>query len=135
MSATPAVTASLQSIPYQVTLSDDLGHTWLADEPTELGGGNAGPSPDRLMLASLGSCTAITIQMVANRRQWPLTGIRVALQLNPDGKPETGNDIVRHIELTGDLSQEQREQLLKIANACPMHKLLSGEVRIHSDLR
>jgi putative redox protein len=117
-----------------VQLSDDLGHTWPADEPQEVGGGNTGPAPDRLILGGLGACTAITIKMVATRRNWPLTGVRVELQLNPDGKPESGNDIVRRVFLEGALSEEQRAQLLKIANACPMHKLLTGEVRIHTDL-
>ncbi len=134
MSGTPAVTAILQETPYLVQLSDDLGHTWLADEPLEVGGGNVGPSPERLILGSLGTCTAITVKMVAARRNWPLTGIRVELQLNPEGKPESGNDIVRRVRLEGGLSDEQRAQLLKIANVCPMHKLLTGEIRIHTDL-
>jgi putative redox protein len=134
MSGTPAVTAVLQDSPYLVQLSDDLGHTWPADEPEEVGGGNTGPAPDRLILGGLGACTAITIKMVAARRNWPLTGVRVELQLNPEGKPESGNDIVRRVFLEGALSEEQRAQLLKIANACPMHKLLTGEVRIHTDL-
>lgn len=134
MSGTPAVTAVLQDSPYLVQLSDDLGHTWPADEPQEVGGGNTGPAPDRLILGGLAACTAITIKMVAARRNWPLTGVRVELQLNPDGKPESGNDIVRRVFLEGALSEEQRAQLLKIANACPMHKLLTGEVRIHTDL-
>ena len=134
MSGTPAVTAVLQDSPYLVQLSDDLGHTWPADEPEEVGGGNTGPAPDRLILGGLGACTAITIKMVATRRNWPLTGVRVELQLNREGKPESGNDIVRRVFLEGALSEEQRAQLLKIANACPMHKLLTGEVRIHTDL-
>ena len=134
MSGTPAVKAVLQSTPYQVTLSDDLGHVWQADEPLEAGGGNSGPTPERLVLASLGACTAITVKMVAARRQWRLDEVRVELQLNPEGRPENGNDIVRRIELLGGLDEEQRSQLLKIANACPMHKLLTGEIRIHSAL-
>ena len=134
MSGTPAVAAVLQETPYLVQLSDDLGHTWLAGEPLDVGGGKVGPSPERLILGSLGTCTAITVKMVAARRNWPLTGIRVELQLNPDGKPESGNDIIRRVFLEGGLSEEQRAQLLKIANACPMHKLLTGEIRIHTDL-
>lgn len=134
MARIPTVKAVLQDVPYLVALSDDLGHVWQADEPTEAGGGNAGPTPDRLILGSLGTCTAITLKMVATRRNWPLTGVQVELQLNPQGKPETGTDIVRTIHLKGELSEEQRQQLLKVANACPMHKLLTGEVRIHTDL-
>ena len=134
MPATPFVKTVLGDTPYIVSFSDDLGHTWTADEPTEVGGGNTAPSPDRLILAGLGACTAITLRMVAARRQIPLTGVEVELQLNPDGKPEGGNDIVRKILLQGELSDAERAQLLKAANACPMHKLLTGEIRVHTEL-
>lgn len=134
MSSISRVTASLQATPYLVALHDDLGHAWSADEPEDLGGSNAAPDPTRLMLASLGACTAITLRMVAARRHWPLADVRVALELNPQGKPATGNDIVRRIHLEGELNDEQRAQLLKVAEACPMHKLLTGEVRIATAL-
>jgi len=134
MPATPFVKTVLGDTPYIVSFSDDLGHTWTADEPTEVGGGNTATSPDRLILAGLGACTAITLRMVAARRQIPLTGVEVELQLNPDGKPEGGNDIVRKILLQGELSDAERAQLLKAANACPMHKLLTGEIRVHTEL-
>ena len=134
MSGTPAVTATLHDTPYLVSFTDDLGHTWQADEPPDVGGGNTAPGPDRLILSGLGACTAITIRMVATRKQIPLTGVRVELALNPGGKPDGGNDITREIFLEGNLSDEQRAQLLKIANACPMHKLLTGEVRVLTTL-
>lgn len=134
MSGIPTVTAVLQDIPYVVSCTDDLGHNWTADEPVEVGGGDTAPAPDRLILSSLGACTAITLRMVAARRKLPLAGVRVELRLNPGGKPAAGNDIHRTIHLDGDLNDEQREQLLKIANACPMHKLLTGEVRIQTEL-
>ena len=61
MPATPFVKTVLGDTPYIVSFSDDLGHTWSADEPTEVGGGNTATSPDRLILAGLGACTAITL--------------------------------------------------------------------------
>ncbi len=135
MSNIPCVKARLEETPYLVSFTDDLGHTWTADEPAEVGGGNSAPTPERLILASLGACTAITLKMVAARRQLPLTGVEVELQLNPAGKPASGNDIVRQITLQGDLNDEQQAQLLKAANACPMHKLLTGEIRIQTELQ
>lgn len=121
--------------PYTITLSDDMTHQWLADEPADAGGANLGPSPMRMLLGSLGACTAITLKMYAARKQWPLSGIEVTLQLNPDGKAAaSGNDITRQIQLRGDLTDEQRERLLQIANACPVHKLLTGEVHINTAL-
>ena len=135
MSAIPTVKAVLEDAAYVVTFTDDLGHVWQADEPTDVGGGNTAPTPDRLILSGLGDCTAITLKMVAVRRQIPMTGIQVDLQLNPNGRPESGIDIVRHITLQGDITDEQKAVLLKAANACPMHKLLTGEIRIHTDLQ
>ena len=84
------VHASIGSTPYTVELSDDLGHRWLGDEPEDVGGANAGPSPERLLLSALGTCTAVTVSMYAARKQWPLTGVKVELAFNPDGKPAAG---------------------------------------------
>ena len=126
----PSVHVSQLPAPYQVRFADDQEHQWLGDEPEALGGGNTGPSPERLILASLGACTAITLRMYAARKGWALSDVQVELQLNPEGKPASGNDIRRVVHLSGELDEAQRAQLLKIANACPMHKLLTGEVRV-----
>ena len=120
--------------PYTVALTDDRAHTWLGDEPEDKGGANAAPDPTRLLLSSLGACTVITLQMYATRKQWPLTGVEVELQFNPVGKPASGTDITRRIDLLGDLSEEQRARLLQVANACPIHNVLVGEVRIETSL-
>ena len=86
------------------------------------------------MLGSLAACTAITLKMVAARKQWPLAGLRVELALNPEGRPAEGNDIALKLLLEGELDDTQRAELLRIATRCPMHRLLTGEVRIHTRL-
>lgn len=133
-SAFPKVTASIASdIPYTVTIVDGV-HRWFADESELDGGANAGPTPVQLLLSSLGACTSITVTMYAKRKVWPLTGVEVNLSYNPNGKPADGNQIVRSIILHGELSAEQRERLLQVANACPVHKILTGNIAIDTSL-
>lgn len=135
MKAFASVTVRQGTTPYQVHLEDDLGHTWLADEPDDLQGGNLGPSPTRLLIASLGACTAITLRMYAERKQWPLKGVRVELKLLTDVPvPEGGTQILREITLEGPLRPEQRERLLGIANACPVHRMLTGTIHVETRL-
>jgi putative redox protein len=128
--AESTVTAHIGSTNFRVLL-DDGKHTWLADEPESLGGGNRGPAPVSLLLSSLGACTSITLKMYAQRKEWPLTDVRVTLSFETG---DAGSTIDRKIVLEGDLSDEQRERLLQIANACPVHKILSHSITIRSGL-
>lgn len=128
------VRAASGAAPYLVELTGGH-HTWSADEPREAGGEDAGPGPHQLLLSSLGACTCITVRMYAARKGWSLSRVEVELQFNPDGAPAAGgSDIRRRITLHGKLSVEERERLLEIANRCPIHKVLTGEVRIATSL-
>jgi putative redox protein len=134
MNDIPTVRAVSDAPPYLVRLQSGA-HEWPADEPVAAGGADLGPTPHQLLLSALGACTAITLRMYAARKSWALEAVQVELQFNPDGVPAAGgNDIRRRITVRGALSAEQRERLLQIANACPIHKVLSGEVRIATSL-
>ncbi|MNT60008.1 OsmC-like protein [compost metagenome] len=98
-----------------------------------MGGGETAPTPSQLLLSALGACTTITLQMYAQRKQWPLQRVEVDLQLSPAGAG-AGNVIERTIRVAGELDDEQRKRLLQIANACPVHKLLEGGVHITTSL-
>lgn len=134
MSGPITVRAVSGAAPYLVELTDGV-HTWSSDEPREAGGADAGPGPHRLLLSSLGACTCITMRMYAARKGWALTRVEVELHFNPDGPPVAGgSDIRRRITVHGELSAEQRMRLLEVANLCPIHKTLTGEVRIATSL-
>jgi putative redox protein len=106
-------------------------HTWTADEPIDDGGTDTGPSPTELLESSLAACTAATLRMYADRKQWPLASANVAVHAElRDGVTH----LQRTLTLTGDLTQEQRERLLQIARQCPVSKMLTGEIRIESAL-
>jgi putative redox protein len=102
-------------------------HGITADEPTEHGGDDSAPSPQELLAASLASCTAITMEMYAERKGWQLPDVEVSVDYQPAerGCPTRFELVLR---LGADVPEEQVQRLLTIAAKCPVHRTLEGEV-------
>ncbi|MEE4380876.1 MAG: bifunctional alpha/beta hydrolase/OsmC family protein [Pseudomonadales bacterium] len=117
-------------------------HSWLADEPEAVGGGNRGPDPYELLLASLGACTSMTLRSYANRKRWPLDDVVVELSHRREHAADCEaceeaerrvEVLARRIHLVGDLDPEQRARLLEIADRCSVHRTLEGELQIRTE--
>lgn len=101
------------------------------------GGADDGPDPHQLLEAALSACTIITVQMYADRKQWPLVSVDVVAKVESEKKGADGvteTTISRAITFEGELSLEQRQRLFEIAEKCPIHRLLSGKTEIQSTL-
>ena len=108
-------------------------HRLVSDEQVDQGGEDAGPSPQELLAASLASCTAITMQMYAERKGWDIGEIAVDVDYEPAqrGSPTRFKMVY---ELPKELPEEQRTRLMQIACKCPIHRTLEGEVMFEEDV-
>jgi putative redox protein len=105
------------------------GHRLRADEETEKGGADTGAAPHELLLSALGSCTAMTLKVYAERKGWPLRDVRVLL----NGEHVDGRFVIaRTLQLDGELDAEQRLRLTEIADKCPVHKTLTNQIVINT---
>ena len=118
-------------------------HVWLADEPTAVGGADLGPDPYEHLLAALGTCTSMTIRMYANHKKLSLDDVTVTLSHDRqyiddcegcEEKPKKIEIINRTVNLKGDLSEQNRQRLLEIADRCPVHRTLKSDLEIRTQL-
>lgn len=132
----PRVTAKIsdaQGSPFAVAI-EASGHHLFGDEPLSQGGADRGPSPYDLLTAALGACTAMTVRWFAAQKTWPLDHVEV--EVRHGRKMEAGADAIidefqKTVTLIGPgLTDEQRAKLLDVADKCPVHKTLTGTIRI-----
>lgn len=116
---------------YQTTVTSGTHHI-IIDEPKRNGGADTGMDPQALLLASLASCTTITLRMYIDRKQWPIHEISVSAELFSIGLTKNIRCIISY---QGELSVEQELRLLQIANACPIHNILSKSMVIETVLK
>jgi putative redox protein len=105
------------------------GHSMVIDEPPDSGGADEGPSPTRLLAASLAACTAITIEMYADRKGWDLGDVEVVVDMQY-GEPSQPRSFEVVLRLPSALSEEQVERLKVISTKCPVHRTLAREVEV-----
>lgn len=103
-------------------------HHLFADEPVALGSADLGPTPYEYLCAALGACTSITLRMYVNRKKWPVEDIRVQVRhrkvVQDDGISR--DEFTRELTLKGELTAQQRERIIEIANKCPVHRTLEA---------
>ena len=119
------------------------GHHLTVDEPVPVGGSDAGPSPYEMLLAALGSCTAMTLRLYADHRKWPLERAVVKLRhhkvhakdcVDCETKPAKMDVVDRVLVLEGPLDDAQRAKLVEIAERCPVHQTLGGTIHVNTTL-
>ena len=113
------------------------GHTFQSDEPMTHGGDATGPSPHDLLLSALGSCTAMTLRLYADRKGWDIGNTTVALTIRWEQRDGHGDKlpvIERLIECDKPLTAEQQARLMEIADKCPVHRTLVVEKTINTRL-
>lgn len=110
-------------------------HLLVADELPAAGGDDRGPDPFQLLQAALGACTSMTLGVYARRKGWPLGEVTVRVARRREAAAGGVREVfTRQIEVGGPLDAEQRTRLLEIANKCPVHKALTGDIQIETTL-
>ncbi len=125
------IKASLGTELYRIELKSPTGNIVFADEPIDKGGQDKGFNPKELLAASLGACTCATVRMYADRKTWALESVNADVELvEEDGQTK----FIRKVQFTGNLDEEQRARLLAVANACPLHKILTHSIVIETSV-
>ena len=130
------IEAQLDRSQGSLTTLSNGRHHWRADVGQALGGGDLAPDPHDLLDSALAACTALTLELYIRRKKLPVTRLQVLME-HKELKNEAGQPVYRmerRLAIEGSLSSEERQRLLEIAGKCPIHKILEGEVQVHTEL-
>lgn len=127
------ITGHIGTQKYLCTISWRNGQ-FIMDEPTIIGGQDLGPDPYTALLASLASCTIATLRMYIDRKGWDIPEINIAVNAAQQQEGEFETIFSRHITFSNDVTTEQKEKLILIANKCPVSKILKGKITIKTQL-
>lgn len=127
------ISSSIKNEPYKIEIISQTGNKVIADEPIDKGGGNLGFSPKELLASALAACTSVTVKIYANRKEWDLQEVKINIELDYLSD-ENKTIIKRQLEFIGNLDESQVKRLLAVANACPVHKILSNPIEINTEL-
>jgi putative redox protein len=136
----PWVSASIAGTGYRTTVRTRT-HAFVADEPVDAGGTDAGATPYELLLGALSACTAMTVRMYADRKRWPLEEVVVRIRpvrshaidcANCETQAVGVGRLEREIEFVGPVTAEQRTRLLYIADRCPVKQTLERGLRVET---
>jgi putative redox protein len=105
-------------------------HRLLTDVAPEFGGEASGPEPHDLLAAALAACTTLTVNLYAKRKGWQLDEVQVTVRHGQEG---AAYGLHRSIRYVGGLSEEEKQRLTDVANKCPVHKTLSGQIQITTE--
>jgi putative redox protein len=121
------VAKRIAGFAHEIDLGD--GREIVVDEPAEDGGTDTGPRPTQLLASSLAGCTAITVELYAQRKGWEVDGLEVTVDMRSDAERKPTHFDVE-VALPAGLDDEQRRKLMTIAEKCPVHKLLEHGAEI-----
>ncbi|UEG49722.1 OsmC family protein [Ferruginibacter lapsinanis] len=129
-----SVSSNIKKELYKIEITSPSGNVVIADEPIANGGKDLGFSPKELLASALTACTSATVRMYADRKGWPLEEVNVEVEL--EYIQETNKTVInRKIAFVGNLDDAQTARLLSVANACPVHKILSNPIEINTTIK
>jgi putative redox protein len=126
------VSSHIGKDPYRIEIKSPTGNVVIADEPIDKGGKDTGFSPKELLASALAACASATVMMYAERSKLDVQEVKIEIDM--EGVDATNKTVIsRKIQFIGNLDEVQRAKLLKVANACPVHKILTNPIEITTE--